>query len=334
MEFTQLSPAHSDVVHDIVFDFYGRRFATCAADKRIKVWDLVNETGQWTCYDIPRAHNDSIWRLSWAHPEFGQLIASCSEDKTICVWEEQESVTPLKGGTSALGEQRDRWQRKVQLSDSKKSVNDVKFAPRNLGLRIAAASADGTVRIYEATDVFSLNYWQLQESFTVEDAIDGQDTEHGVKCISWNESPFEPAKIAVGSFSKKATVWTCDDGGKWREECVLGEHHGVVHDIAWAPVMGRSYHLIATASRENCFRVHKLLRKEDGSLTYDKTQTVTTPDGSAVWRVSWNATGTVLATSAEDGQLSLYRKNFAGDWVVVQTLPSTSEPARAFYKTT
>ena len=85
--------------------------------------------------------------------------------------------------------------------------------------------------------------------------IDGQDIEHGVQCISWNESPFEPAKIAVGSHSKKATVWTCDPGGKWRLECVLGEHNGVVHDVAWAPVMGRSYHLIATASRENCFRV-------------------------------------------------------------------------------
>ena len=155
MEFTKLSP-HDDVVHDISFDFYGRRLATCASDKRIKVWDLVDETGEWTCYDIPRAHNDSIWRLSWAHPEFGQLIASCSEDKSICIWEEQESVTHLKT------EQRDRWQRKVQLSDSKKSVNDVKFAPRHLGLKVAAASADGTVRIYEATDVFSLNYWQLQ----------------------------------------------------------------------------------------------------------------------------------------------------------------------------
>ena len=42
--------------------------------------------------------------------------------------------------------------------------------------------------------------------------------------------------------------------------------------------------------------------------------------------------GTVLATSAEDGQLSLYRKNFAGEWVIVQTLASTSEPTRAFYK--
>lgn len=155
MEFVKLSP-HDDVVHDISFDFYGRRFATCASDKRIKIWDLVEETGEWTCYDIPRAHNDSIWRLSWAHPEFGQLVASCSEDKTICIWEEQESVTNLKT------EQRDRWQKKVQLSDSKKSVNDVKFAPRHLGLKVAAASADGTVRIYEATDVFSLNYWQLQ----------------------------------------------------------------------------------------------------------------------------------------------------------------------------
>jgi hypothetical protein len=158
----------------------------------------------------------------------------------------------------------------------------------------------------------------------------------------------------------------------------------VVHDIAWAPVMGRSYHLIATASRENCFRVrqrysrrlkheyiliallchlsfhqiHKLRRKEDGSLEYDKTQTVHTKDGSAVWRVSWNTTGmlplfsysqllstrminafssilfagTVLATSAEDGLLSLYRKDFSGSWINVQTLPSRAEPTKAFFK--
>lgn len=57
---------------------------------------------------------------------------------------------------------RGRWQKKVQLSDSKKSVNDVKFSPRYLGLKLAAASADGIVRIYEASDVFSLNYWPMQ----------------------------------------------------------------------------------------------------------------------------------------------------------------------------
>ena len=60
------------------------------------------------------------------------------------------------------------------------------------------------------------------------------------------------------------SVWTFDssDGnstGKWREECELGvrgaDQQGVIQDVAWAPAMGRSYHLIATASRENNFKV-------------------------------------------------------------------------------
>ena len=43
---------------------------------------------KWTCFDIPGAHQNAIWRLSWAHPEFGQLIGTCSDDHTVCVWEE------------------------------------------------------------------------------------------------------------------------------------------------------------------------------------------------------------------------------------------------------
>lgn len=118
-----------------------------------------------------------------------------------------------------------------------------------------------------------------------------------------------------------------------------------MHDIAWAPAMGRSYHLIATASREPTFRVsaalciidltvnklygpflstqiHKLNRKDDGSLEYVSTQVVESTTKSNVWRVAWNATGTVLATSAEDGTLSLWRKDFSGAWINVQNLPS------------
>jgi len=35
----------------------------------------------------------------------------------------------------------------------------------------------------------------------------------------------------------------------------LDGHDGALHDVAWSPAMGRSYHLIATASREKYFRV-------------------------------------------------------------------------------
>jgi len=39
------------------------------------------------------------------------------------------------------------------------------------------------------------------------------------------------------------------------QECILGSHNSAITDIAWAPSMGRSYHMIATASRESSFKV-------------------------------------------------------------------------------
>ena len=29
-----------------------------------------------------------MWRVTWAHPEFGQVIATSSFDRTAAVWEE------------------------------------------------------------------------------------------------------------------------------------------------------------------------------------------------------------------------------------------------------
>jgi WD40 repeat protein len=159
MEFKE-EPAssHGDTVTDISFDFHGQRFATCSLDKSIRVWSQGErpEDGAtvWKAFEIQGAHSDSIWRLAWSHPEFGQIISSCSEDGTVCIWEEQGTIS--KGGREAS------WSRKATLSESKQAVRDVKFAPRYLGLKVATASADGLVRIYEATDIFSLTLWHMQ----------------------------------------------------------------------------------------------------------------------------------------------------------------------------
>lgn len=503
MEFEFIG-SHNDVVNDISFDFYGRRFATCSLDKHIKIWALKEDasadstaggagvsrgvhaikdaaaaansnltnlhsqpTAHWSSFDIPSAHQNAIWRLSWAHPEFGQLLASCSDDHTVGIWEEQEVITRTKkideqpivnnnsnrtkmstsrtvtssaslsatvestssskfreidtsslsagggggGGGAALSstvqsqitatsvsapahqaaakvaaaKDSSRWMRKATLSDSKKAVRDVKFAPRHLGLMLACASADGTVRVYEATDVFSLNFWQLQHTVQVErtvnifsdstssvvtsvassssgaasisttsstpvsvfggnlDANTSQasapdvmgESEQGLTCLAWNLCPFEPAKLAVGGYSGRAVIISLEDS-KWVEECSLGDlSGGVIHDIAWAPTMGRNYHQIATTSREAGFKVHTLHRTTTGSsgkLEYSKTQSVEST--SVIWRVAWNATGTVLATSSEDGTLALWRTNYMGEWRIVQTLPASSkvETASSFYK--
>ncbi len=158
MDFLPLDPPHQDLVNDISFDYYGKRFASCSSDKHIKVWTLDEVKGTWSSDDIQqRAHQDSIWRLSWAHPEFGQLIASCSEDNTIRIWEEQGS----------MGEISCKWVRKALLSHSNHPVRDVKFSHRGLGLTLASACADGFVRIYEARDVFDLSKWEMKVSLVV-----------------------------------------------------------------------------------------------------------------------------------------------------------------------
>ena len=265
MQFTQLASPHEAGVNDVAFDYYGKRLASCSSDKRIKIYDFIEKSREWDIHDISRAHDGVIWRLSWAHPEFGQILASCSEDQTVHIYEEQESVSTRSDGKES------KWLRKAQLLDSQKAVKDVKFAPRHDGLKLAAASAEGVVRIYTADDIFNLNIWTLQDTlkiYPVENVAggDSESSEHGLTCCSWNDSPFEPAKLVLGGYAKRVSIWTCDSANKWKQECVLEESEFVIHDVAWAPSMGRTYHLIASANRTNVVTVHRVKRLNNGSV--------------------------------------------------------------------
>jgi hypothetical protein len=53
------------------------------------------------------------------------------------------------------------WVQKASLVDSRMSINDIKFAPRHLGLWLATCSSDGMLRVYEAPDVMNLSQWPL-----------------------------------------------------------------------------------------------------------------------------------------------------------------------------
>lgn len=121
----QFNAGHDDLIHDIATDWYGKRLLTCSSDQRIKVWD-ADDAG-WALNDSWKAHDSSILKVSWAHPEFGQCFASCSFDRTVKVWEECEGE-PRRSGK--------RWAERARLADSKGSVHDVEFAPNNLGLKL------------------------------------------------------------------------------------------------------------------------------------------------------------------------------------------------------
>jgi nucleoporin SEH1 len=234
--------------------------------------------------------------LSWAHPEFGQVLASCSSDRIVHIYEEQVD------GRSGVR----TWKKQGRLVDSRDSVQDIQFAPRHLGLKLATCSLDGRVRIYESQDVMNLSVWPLVEEF---EAARG-----GAHCLSWNTSPFDAPMLCVAA-DRDVKLWEYNGSARrWSTIASLDGHGDQVHDVCWAPNLGRAYHLLATACKDGCVRIFK--------LAYNKATSTYTPSlvaklaqhRSEVWRVSWNVSGTILASTGDDGVARLWKSDFNGTW--------------------
>ena len=106
---------HTDTVHDVQLDYYGKRLATCSSDRTIKLFEIVGEHLQpisdlsghegpvWQvqpactllqamnpCYAISEAAEPVFnLQVAWAHPKFGGLLASCSFDHKVILWKQQ-----------------------------------------------------------------------------------------------------------------------------------------------------------------------------------------------------------------------------------------------------
>jgi nucleoporin SEH1 len=260
----------SDTVLDMCLDHYGQRLAVSFSDGRICVWDLDCSTGQWVC----SANTESEWQtgtiihqLRWAHPNFGQILASAGSDHILILWEEceeQEEDNETQQGTDLLvasTTKRYRWVPKVQLNEARAFVTCIGFAPPHLGLKVAAGSADGMVRIYEATDIRNLYYWPLYACIDVDATTTSTTTTTtttsssnscivrteqpvGVTCLAWSTRRlYEPPTLAVGTSNGTIALYRYSDTARqWLLLLQFPAHMtGGVVDIAWAPNMGRNF---------------------------------------------------------------------------------------------
>lgn len=318
-----INAEHKDLIHDVAYDFYGRRMATCSSDQSVKVWD-IGEDDEWHCTASWKTHYGSVWKVTWAHPEFGQIIATCSFDRTASVWE--EIVGESIGSDRGLS----HWVKRTSLVDSRTSVTDVKFAPKHLGLQLATCSADGVVRIYDAPDVTNLCQWSLNNEI---------QCRMSCSCLSWNPSRVSPPMIAVGSDETnppaggKVLIYEYSENTRrWMRVETIASLCDPVHDIAFAPNLGRTYHVLAVASKD----VHVLIlsprrqensnivaQTEDGVQRFEVRQVAQFSDhNSTVWRVSWNVTGTILASSGDDGYIRLWKANYLDVWKCISVMKS------------
>eukprot|EP00795_Rhopilema_esculentum_P001855 gene1855-16348_t len=272
------------------------------------------------CYRILQTHSGSVWKVTWAHPEFGQVLATCSFDRTVSIWEEQV------GDSGVYASGRSHWVRRSALVDSRASVTDVKFAPKHLGLIVATCSKDGVIRIYEAPDMMNLSHWSLKDEI---------HTKMACSCLSWSPSRVHPIMLAVGSDDSsnntepKTHIYQLND--KWLKIPSITSSTDPVHDVAFAPNVGRPHHLLAIAGKDV-----QILAIRPSSRDVTNAGIPTKMEGSVaavfkdhdtqVWRVEWNITGTILASSGDDGCIRLWKANYLDNWKCIAELKGDGAP--------
>lgn len=321
------SEKHADLVHDVAYDFYGRRVATVSSDQYVKIFDLMPGTGKdegksiWKQTSTFKAHAGSVWRVAWAHPEFGQILATASFDNNVHIWREQNGT--FEGGDGS----KSSWAPFIaQLTDSRTSVVDVKFAPKHLGLKLVSCAEDGMIRFYEAMDVMNLSTWTLTEDFKAK----SKSKEVKFTSVSWNPSKDHAPMVAVGSNETVSApfnvqIWELQESRRWTLRTVSDPafqmFNSQVHDVAFAPNMGRSYHMLAAATNKGVklWKISVRDSADGGGVAepgkYDFEEKLKGGDDSDVWRVSWNVTGTTLASAGkEDNIVRLWLANFDGQW--------------------
>ncbi|KAK9915915.1 hypothetical protein WJX75_005907 [Coccomyxa subellipsoidea] len=291
----QMDTGHSDTVHDVQFDYYGRRLATCSSDRTIKVFETAGD--QMAEVSQLVGHEGPVWQVTWAHPKFGSVLASCGFDHKVIVWKES---------------QESHWVQAYSAPMHSASVNSVAFAPHELGLILAAASSDGSISI--------LTYHEGAWSpYKIADAHS-----LGATAVSWSpaapagslvsaKGPGQPEKrLASSGADNTVKVWRLNEKtGEWQQEGpALTGHSDWVRDVAWAPNLGLPSNTLASAGQDGKVLIWSEGREASGTWTPTLLHDFKAP----VWRVSWSVTGGVLAVSDSQGTVTLWKESLDGNW--------------------
>lgn len=291
MSAQKIEAGHQDMVHDAVIDYYGKRLATASSDTTVKIFTVSASSSQLLA--TLTGHHGPVWRLAWAHPTFGSILASCSYDGKVIIW--KEGASPAQ------------WTQVHVFTDHKSSVNSIAWAPYELGLCLACGSSDGSISVFKARSDGGWDTTRIERAHPV-----------GVTSISW-APPMAPGslvssgplvqKIVSGGFDSVVKVWEFVNGNWKLESCPNVQLHADwVRDVAWAPGLG-SKSTIASCSQDGLVVIWA--RGKEGEQWQGK---VMNDFKTPVWRLSWALTGNILSVADGNNNVTLWKEAANGQW--------------------
>lgn len=299
---------------DVAFNWHGTRLATCSQNT-VQVWEMdSNKTWQKrSSFSLPK--QDIVEKISWAHPQFGQVICTTTAN-TVSLWRYR---IVDNGGL--------KWvSAKVIHEQRHLTIMDAKFAPpvsRSLELAYCTedkGSTDGGLKIIKWAVTNDDNEWQYEVLFTV------PSKRQHFTCLDWSTSC--PTMIAVGSMSDpsgatkgQVQLFEYSEGTKqWSlNPITVCELQNKVHDVAFAPNPGRSFHTLAVASCDVMLITIKQ-NEVSGQLEATNREVLHDDNKVEVWQLSWSVLGTVLSSAGDDGLIKLWKNGKNGKWESVSEM--------------
>eukprot|EP00667_Euglena_gracilis_P020254 EG_transcript_21910 len=289
---------HEDLIHDTQIDYYGQYVASCSSDRTIKIWQIIDDATQKLVATL-RGHSGPVWQVAWAHPKFSHtsVLASCSYDHKVIIWKETEKhkfvpVETYKGHTS--------------------SVNSIAWAPHEFGPLLAAASADGHISVLTYNPKSDPPSWSANRFKA-----------HAIGCNAVSWAPCHDPEgscskwLATGGCDNSVNIWKFDEAtGEWNEKQKIAGHQDWVRDVAWCPNVGVPFRTLATCSQD---RTVKLWRQQEENSELHLLQELP-PFAEAVWRLSWNVMGNILAVTTGDNKITLFKEGVQDGWKPVSTM--------------
>ena len=196
----------------------------------------------------------------------------------------------------------------------------------------------------------NISHWSIQYEINCSKACSS---------VSWNPSLYRQncPMIAVGSDDHNNTVasgskilfYEFNDQAREWQKIVDKSWPGInelVHDISFAPNVGRAYDLLGVATTKDVKIISLRIDNDKESTVSASASSVMSSNphskrcynirvlvsfedhGSQVWRVSWNITGTILASSGDDGAVRLWKANCLDNWKNVGMLKADENTMR------
>lgn len=271
-------------------------------DRTVKVYSVakdqeVSHTATLT------GHEGPVYEVAWAHPKFGSILASSSFDGSVLLHRE---VQPMGSWTLVHAH---------RMHES--SVNSISFAPHEYGLVLAAGSSDGKVSVITHCEDDSWNTTFFQDNML------GVNSVSFAPCsfMSASDDAKEAMRLVVGGCDNKVRFWKLNAETKtWEQDEFDSSKEEVTHtdwvrDVAWAPTVS-SFNTVASCSEDKTVIIWTQSEEDRSEWKPVLLNTFDAP----VWRVSWSVTGTILAVSSGDSDVTMWKQELDGKWSQVASV--------------